>query len=278
VTDEGGAAVAVIDPPTEPMPDLPPPPQPNAAPVSVPVPPPAPATAFDRSRFQFMSGIPAGDTAYIRGEDGSAVLSYRSFASAVGIIAALLSAVVLAAGGMGMLFLLIMEQRPLPAAAALILSAVFAALIVMLIPATNVTIFDAGAPAVALVQQPGLSFPSVVYVVATADGTPIARITSSFLSRFGRNRWSINSADDFLARGEAVEESLGRAIVRKAFGTFAPAYQANLRITWNGEAAGWIIRRPGADGQADVLDLDPATTLDRRVAVALAMLVLGSEP
>lgn len=225
-----------------------------------------------------MTGIPAGETAYIRGEDGNAVLSYRSFASAVGIIAALLSAVVFAAGVMGMLFLLIMEQRPLPAIAALMLSAVFAALIVMLIPATNVTIFDAGAPAITIVQQPGLSFPSVTYVVSTPENKAIARITSSFLSRFGRNRWSLDSADDFLARGEAVEESFGRALVRKAFGTFAPAYQSNIRITWMGEEAGWIIRRPGADGHADVLDLHPATTLDRRVAVALAVLVLGSEP
>ncbi len=225
-----------------------------------------------------MTGIPAGETAYIRGEDGNAVLSYRSFASAVGIIAALLSAVVFAAGMMGMLFLLIMEQRPLPAIAALMLSAVFAALIVMLIPATNVTIFDAGSPAITIVQQPGLSFPSVTYVVSTPENKPIARITSSFLSRFGRNRWSLDSADDFLARGEAVEESFGRALVRKAFGTFAPAYQSNIRITWMGEEAGWIIRRPRADGHADVLDLNPATTLDRRVAVALAVLVLGSEP
>lgn len=225
-----------------------------------------------------MTGVPAGETAYIRGEDGNALLSYRSFASAVGIIAALLSAVVLAAGVMGMLFLLIMEQRPLPAIAALMLSAVFAALIVMLIPATNVTISDAGAPVITVVQQPGLSFPSVTYVVSTPESNPVARITSSFLSRLGRNRWSLDSADDFLARGEAVEESFGRALVRKAFGTFAPAYQSNIRITWMGEEAGWIIRRPGADGHADVLDLNPATTLDRRVAVALAVLVLGSEP
>ena len=225
-----------------------------------------------------MSGIPAGETAYIRSEDGSAVLSYRSFASAVGIIAALLSAVVLAAGVMGMLFLLIMEQRPVPAVAALMLSALFAALIVMLIPATNVTISEAGAPAITIVQQPGLSFPSVTYVVSAPESKAIARITSSFLSRFGRNRWSIDSADDFMAKGEAVEESFGRALVRKAFGTFAPAFQANLRLQWIGEEAGWIIRRPGADGRADVLELNPATTLDRRVAVALAVLVLGSEP
>src|SRR5258706_7446897 len=110
------------------------------------------------------------------------------------------------------------------------------------------------------------------------DGKPIACNPSSFFSRFGRNRWSINSADDFLARGEAAEESFGRALVRKAFGTFAPVYQSNIRVEWNGEEVGWIIRRPDASGHADVLDLNPGTTLDRRAAVGLAVLVLCSEP
>jgi hypothetical protein len=110
------------------------------------------------------------------------------------------------------------------------------------------------------------------------DGKPIARIVKSFFSRFGRNRWLLRSADHVSSRGMAVEESLGRALLRKALGKFAPSYQSNLRITWNGEEAGWIIRRPDAVGHADMLDLAAASTLDRRVAVALAVLVLGSEP
>lgn len=224
-----------------------------------------------------MSGIPAGETAYIRGEDGHAVLSYRSFASVVGVIAALMSAVVLVAGLAGVFFLL-MERRPLPAIAALMLSAAFAATIVMLVPATNVTIFDGASPAITIVQQSSVSFPTVAYVVATPDGKPIARIAKSFFSRFGRNRWLLSSTDDFLARGEAVEESFGRAMIRKLFGKFAPAYQSNIGITWNGEPAGTIVRRPGTDGHADILTLNPTTTLDRRTAVALATLVLGSEP
>lgn len=224
-----------------------------------------------------MSGIPAGETAYIRGEDGNAILSYRSFASVVGIIAALMSAIVLTAGVAGMLFLLF-EGRFLPAVAALMLSVAFAAMIVMLIPATNLTIFDAGVPAVTIAQQSGVNLPSVTFVVTTPEGKPIAHIARSLISRFGRQRWNLRAADDFLARGEAVEESIGRALVRKVLGKFAPAYQSNVRIEWNGEEVGWIIRRPGPDGHADVLDLNPATTLDRRTAVALATLVLGSEP
>ncbi|MEA2336859.1 MAG: hypothetical protein QOE82_866 [Thermoanaerobaculia bacterium] len=224
-----------------------------------------------------MSGIPAGETAYIRGEDGHAILSYRSFASIVGIIAALMSSVVLVAGAAGVIFLL-MEGRPLPAIVALMLSAAFSAMIVILIPATHVTIFEGAAPSITIAQQSSVNFPSVTYAVGSGDGKPVARIAKSFFSRFGRNRWEILAADDFLARGEAVEESLSRAFVRKLLGKFAPSYQSNIRITWNGEEAGWIIRRPGADGHADVLELNPETTLDRRAAVALAVLVLGSEP
>jgi hypothetical protein len=239
--------------------------------------PPKAEVVFDRPRFQFMSGVPSGETAYIRGDDGVALLSYRSFASVVGVAAALMSAVVLVAGVAGVFFLL-MERRPLPAIAALMLSIAFAATIAMLVPATNVTIFEGATPAITIAQQSSVSFPTVTYVVGTPDGKPIARIAKSFFSRFGRNRWLLHSTDDFLASGEAIEESLGRAFVRKLFGKFAPAYQSNVEITWKGEHAGSIIRRPGADGHADLLTLDPATTLDRRVAVALATLVLGAEP
>src|SRR5438270_13992489 len=113
------------------MPDLPPLPASAPPPVATPPPPPA---ALDRARFQFMSGIPAGVTAYIRGDDGNALLSYRSFASIVGVIAALMSSVVLVAGAAGVIFLML-EGRPLPDIAAFILSAVFSALILILIPA-----------------------------------------------------------------------------------------------------------------------------------------------
>jgi hypothetical protein len=185
--------------------------------------------------------------------------------------------VVLFAGVAAVLFL-VTQSRPLHAIVALMLSAAFSAMIVMLVPAARVTIFEGSAPAITIAQQSSVSFPSVTYLVGAADGKPIARIVKSFFSRFGRNRWELLSADDFLARGEAIEESFGRAFVRKLLGKFSPAYQSNIRIEWTGEEAGWIIRRPDASGHADVLELNPASSLDRRTAVALAVLVLGSEP
>ena len=213
----------------------------------------------------------------MRDDGGAVVLSYRSFASVVGIIAALMAGVVAVAGAAGVIFLL-MEHRPIPAALALILSTVFAVLVVMLVPRINVTIYDGPDPAMTIAQQSSVSFPVVTFVVTTIEGKALARLRKSFFSRLGRNRWAILPPNHHGPRGEALEESLGKALLRKVAGKFDPRYQANMRIRYAGSEAGWILRRPTETGAVDVLDLAPDAPLDRRVAVALAVLVLGSEP
>jgi hypothetical protein len=157
------------------------------------------------------------------------------------------------------------------------LSVAFSTVIVMLVPPTRVSIFDAASPAVTITQQSSVSFPTVTYLITATDGTPIAYIRKSFFSRFGRNRWNLAGGDG-RPRGFAEEESLSRALLRKLVGKFDASFQSNIRIVCDGSEAGWIIRRPGADHHADLLDLNPSSTIDRRVAVALATLVLGSEP
>ena len=224
-----------------------------------------------------MSGIAAGEVANVRDDSGAIVLSYRSFASVVGIVAVLVAGVVAVAGAAGVLFLL-MEERPAPAGIALGLSAVFALLIILLVPPINVTLYDGPDPALTIAQQSGVAFPVVTFLVTTIDGKPLARLRKSFLSRFGRNRWAILPPNHHGPRGDAVEESLGKALLRKVAGKFSPRYQSNLRIRYAGSEAGWIIRRPRDGGDVDVLELAPDAALDRRVAVALAVLVLGSEP
>jgi len=213
----------------------------------------------------------------VRDDSGAVVLSYRSFASVVGIVAALMAGVVAAAGVAGVLFLL-NEHRPIPALIALVLSAIFAVVIIMLVPPVNATIYDGPDPALTIAQESKVSFPVVTYVVSTIDGKVLGRLRKSFFSRFGRNRWAILPPEHHGPRGEAVEESLGKALLRKVGGKFNPLYQSNVRIRYAGSEAGWIIRRPDDGGRADVLELAPDAPLDRRVAVALAVVVLGSEP
>jgi len=232
---------------------------------------------FARSRFQFTTGVPAGEHVDVRDESGNVVLNYRSFASVIGIVAALVSGIVIVAGIAAAAFL-VLESRPLPGAIVLLLCGAFAVLIAMVVPATNVTIYDGLAPVLTIVQQSSLSIPVVTYFVATNDGKPLARIRRSVLSRLGRNRWKILPISDDRAIGAAVEESFAGAIIRKLLGKFSPRYQSNLRVRYLEADAGTIVRRPDGEGKRDYLDIVPDTPLDHRVAVALAVLVLGSEP
>jgi hypothetical protein len=214
----------------------------------------------------------AGEVAAIRANDDRVLLSYRSFASVSGIIAALVSAIVALAGFAAVLFLLA-EGAPIRAFAALALTLLFATVIAMLVPRVNVTLYDDQHPALTISQSS--VFPTARYLVTTPNGAAIAELRKSFFSRLGRNRWTIVQEGRFL--GDAAEESFVAALVRKVLGKFSRRFETNLRIAYGGIVAGRIVRKPGADGRADVLELT-SDALDRRVAVALATLVLGREP
>lgn len=216
----------------------------------------------------------AGETAAIRA-DGEAVLTYRSFTSIVPLIGMVMAVIVLATGlaAVGFLFA---EGRPVPAAIAAILSAAFAVLIAMLVPQTNVTLFHGSTPSLSIVQESNVGFPVVTYVIAAPDRKVIARIRRSIRSRFFRHRWKILVGEPHAVVGEAAEESLGRAWLRKIAGKFNARYESNIRIRYAESDAGWILRRPGSDGERNVLEINEH--IDARIAVALATLVLGSEP
>lgn len=224
-------------------------------------------------RYRFTTGLRAGETAHIRDDNDQVLLSYRSFASAISIIAALVAGIVFIAGTAAVL-LLWAEEAPLRAAIALVLTVSFTLLILMLTPRVNVTLYDDGTPALTISQRS--VFPSATYVVAAPNGTLLAHLRKSFLSRLGRNKWTILHEGRVLA--EAFEESFGRALRRKLLGKFNRRFEANVHIeTRDRIDAGWIVRRPDENGHYDLLALT-GDALDRRVAVALAALVLGREP
>lgn len=213
-----------------------------------------------------MSGLRAGETALVRDDGGNVVLTYRSFASVVGIVAALVSGIVFVAGAAATLFLLA-EGAPLRALAVLALTIAFSVSIALLMPRAHVTLYDsAGQPALTIEQRS--AFPSASYVVGTPDNKELAILRHHFLARLGRNRWRVGADSD------AVEESLSRAFTRKLLGKFSRRFEANIRIRRYGAPAGTIIRR-GAN--KDALEL-VAGTIDPRIALALATVILGSEP
>ena len=219
----------------------------------------------------------SGETAHIRDDKGNTLLTYRSFASVVGIVAALVAAIVIIAGAASALFLFA-EQRSSAAIAALILSLAFSGIIATLVPRTKVTLFEGTEPKLTIAQRSRLSFPAAAYIVVTPDGTAIGTLTRSAMARLGRNRWVINAPPDQRGSAFAVEQSLGRALVRKLLGKFSRSYEVDFRIVDHGMPAGEIRRRIDTSGDYDILQLENASALDRRVAVALATLIFGAEP
>jgi hypothetical protein len=227
---------------------------------------------FAQSLFRFTTGVRAGELAHIRDENDRVLLTYRSFASVVGIVAGLVAGIVLAAGFAAVVFLAA-ERSPVRAGIALALTLVFAFVIGLLVPRTSVTLYDDSHPALTIAQQS--VFPTASYVVTTPNGATLGALRKSFLSRLGRNRWTIWQDGRYV--GDAREESLGRAIRRKLLGKFSRSSEANVHIEFGGLAAGRVIRRPDDEGRTDLL-LVEHDAIDRRVAVALATVILGREP
>jgi hypothetical protein len=221
--------------------------------------------------------VRAGETVSIRDDAGNVLLTYRSFASIVGIVAALVAGIVIIAGVAATVFLLA-EDREAAAATAAILALSFALLIATLVPRTRVTLYDEGKPAIMIVERSRLPFPAVTYAVKGPDGNVLALLRRSAIARLARNRWSISAPPDQRGVAYAVEESLSRALGRKFLGKFRRSFESNFLIVNHGTHAGAIIRRPDYRGLYDVLEISPKTTIDRRVLVALATLVFGSEP
>jgi hypothetical protein len=229
--------------------------------------PPPPFGAFASTQYRFTTGVRAGETATVRGANDQVLLTYRSFASIVGVIAAFLVAIVAAAGAAGVL-LLVYQGAPLRAVIAAVLTVAFALLIAMLVPRVDVTLFEENRPALTISQRK--VFPSATYVVMTPNGTQLAELRKSVLSRLGRNKWTI--AHDGRYLGEAREDSFTGAVLRKLLGKFSRKFETNVVLSYGGVEVGRILRRSG-----DVLELT-SDAMDRRVAVALATMVLGREP
>lgn len=257
------------EPPTEPLPPAlaaatpaPPPPLP---------PPPAPAALgpFAHTEYRYTTGLRAGHVAPILGANGQTILSYRSFASIAGVVAAFVTGIVVLAGLASVVFLFT-DEAPLRAGLVLLLTFLFAICIVMLAPRTNVTLYDDGQPALTISQRSRTTF-----VVAAPNGAHLAELRTSALSRLGRNRWVILNDGRYL--GEAIEDSFFGALLRKLLGKFSRSFQTNVRITHGGVDAARILRRPDEQGRKDVLQVT-SDALDRRVLVALATLILGREP
>jgi hypothetical protein len=221
-----------------------------------------------------MTGMPAGETVRIRDDGGQVLLTYRSFATVIGIVAALVSGIVMMTGLAATLFLIV-EKHAVTSIGALLLSLFFSLLIIALVPPVKVTLYDEATAALVITQRSRATFPSVTVAVMTPAGETIAVLQKSFFARAARNRWMVLDPGGRVI-GTAAEESLGQAIVRKVAGKFSRKFEANVRVDSGERRVATIVRRPDARGEMDFVDCTP--NMDRRIAVALGTLVLGSEP
>jgi hypothetical protein len=223
--------------------------------------------AFANTVFHFTTGLHAGETATVRGATGETLLTYRAFASIVGVIAAFVSGIV-AAAGVAATLLLLYEHSFRRALIALAMTFAFSVVIALLAPRTQVTLFEESNPALTIAQR--TIFPTAVYVVSAPNGAPLAELRKSFVSRLGRNRWRVFQNGRLIA--EARESSLVGAMLRKLLGKFSRAFETDVDVTSGGLPVAHIHRRT-----RDVLQVT-SDAIDRRVLVALATLVLGREP
>ena len=227
---------------------------------------------FAQTHFRFVTGLRAGEVAPIRGANDQTLLTYRSFASIVGVVAAFMSALVAVVGAAAVLLLFI-QNSPLRAIVAAVLTIAFTFIIALLTPRVSVTLYDEGQPALTISQRS--AFPSAAYFVTTPNGGHLAELRKSSFSRLGRNRWTIHLDGRYV--GDAVEASFFGALLRKLYGKFSRRFETDVRISHGGIEAGRILRRPNPSGRVDVLDVT-SDALDRRVLVAIATLILGREP
>ena len=223
--------------------------------------------AFANTVYHFTSGLHAGETAHVRNANGDVLLTYRAFASIIGVIAAFMAGIV-AVAGFAATVLLVYEDSYVRALIALALTFAFSVVIALLAPRTSVTLYEESNPAITIAQR--AFFPSAVYVVSTPNGAELAELRKSFVSRLGRNRWRIHQGGRLVA--EARESSFFGAMLRKLFGKFSRSFETDVDVTSGGLHVARILRRSG-----DALEVT-SDAIDRRVLVALATLVLGREP
>lgn len=232
---------------------------------------------FTATRYYFSPGVRAGEIASIADASRQPLLTYRSFASVVGIVATLVISIVLLTGLSSALFLNA-EERPGAAIAAAMLAFVFAIVIAALVPRTRVTLYSGNDPVLRIVQSSRFSFPSTSWAIRTPGGDTLADIRKGAFSRLGKNRWTISGPAGQRGRAYASEESFSRALLRKLLGKFRRKFEANIRLVHHGVPAAVIVRRPDDKGDVDYLELTAGSDLDPRVSVALATLVFGLEP
>lgn len=171
------------------------------------------------------------------------------------------------------------EAGPLLAAVALfgVMPAVFLVVSMSLRPRRHVTIYrDESRREVVLrvVQDQRVAVVARTYTVLTAAGEPIARFRKTYVHNVLRKRWTVE-APPGVPVATALEDSAVLSLLRRVLGTFFGILRANfLVVRGEHEVIGEFNRKLTLlDRYVLDLRLDPGRGLDRRVALALGVML-----
>ena len=214
--------------------------------------------------------MPAGETVRIRDDDGNVLFTYRSFASVIGIVAALVASIVIVAGVRGGVFsdrraqrrhghrrigpqrLLRVGHRSCSCRR------------------STSRCSTTHSPALTIAQKSRSNFPSATFTVVTPDGSPVARPP-----QVGLLAPRPQPMDDRAAAGYAVEESVRPRAAAKDRREVQPPLRGELSSSTRRTKSRGSSGAP-THTATSTSSRSPAPPLDRRAAVALATLVLGT--
>jgi uncharacterized protein YxjI len=135
-------------------------------------------------------------------------------------------------------------------------------------------------PVMSLIKKGGLAgfgdF-AAQFTLVTPDGSPIAVFRrQGLISAILRRTWDIHHPDGRQI-GDALEDSIILSLLRR-YGPMGEIFRTNFIINANGQQVGTFNRKLTI-GDKYILDLsaDPQKSFDRRVAVALAVLLDTAE-
>jgi hypothetical protein len=239
-----------------------------------------PDDPFRLSQYFLDVSAPYGERSVVRDTDLNALLYYRRPVNLAGFIAAFVSALVFV-GGLAVAALLAFTGDVVPSLLAFLLTIGFSVLILLLVPRQkHVYVYrdeEMSQAALMLWQETRFAFPILRFSLRGADGNVIALFSRTYASTYGRHRWRIEHPSGGIF-GCGIENPRSAALLRKILGSFFGLIKTDFRILLGPEEVGWIYRRQsGIERHLLDLTLDPFFSLDRRVALGLAVLIDGLE-
>jgi hypothetical protein len=241
--------------------------------------------AFDRDVFLLRQRVFTITSKYeVWAEDGTPILYVERPTYPIRSLAAYVVAIVTTLLVMGWVAPLLTREGREPFVLLLFPLAAFVFLVVSmsLRPLRHVTIYrdeSRQEPLLQVRQDQRVAILTRTYTVVTAADTPLAKLRKTYLHNIIRKRWYVTSPDGELV-AVAIEDSIVLSMLRRLLGPFFGFLRTNfLFVRGRDEDVFGEFNRKLTLLDRYVLDLsaDPGRTFDRRIALALGVMLDSGE-